>query len=148
VTDGFKPMLQRDIVTRLHNWGACQRGKPGGSMVARETRRSSPYGGQGYKCMTDVVCTMLRDAANGPKGGNRSASRLDFDDSRTIQAAWAKLTIRNQTLLKHHYVLERTWYVICRELDIKHWPPRHFDRELQVARDEIEQRLKIVAAKI
>lgn len=136
-----QPMSERDLITRLFNWGACQRGKPGGSMVARETRRSS-YGGQGYKCMTDVICTMLRDAAHGPRGGSYTSSKLDFDDSRTIQAAWAKLTLRSQTLLKHHYVLERTWYVICRELDIKHWPARHFDKALEGARDEMESFLK------
>lgn len=130
-------MADKDIATRLDNWGLCQRGKGGGSMSTRETRRTSPYGGGGYQCMTDVVCTMMRDAANGPRGGATSQSKLDFDDAATINHAWLKLGVRHRLLLRDLYALGRPPNVICRELSIKHWPASHWKRELRAAQDAI-----------
>jgi hypothetical protein len=133
------PMASMDIVTRLENWGACQRGRSGGAMVARESRRSSPYGGQGYKCMTDVICNMLRLAANGPTGGTHTQSKLDFGDADAINRAWQALAVRHKTILKDLYALNRPVAVICRELDIKHWPATFFKRELLDAQNAIYQ---------
>lgn len=130
-------MEQQDIDSRLDNWGRCQRGKGGGSMSTRETRRVSPYGGQGYKCMTDVICTMMREAANGPSGGPVSQSQLDFEDAATINAAWLKLGVRSKLLLRDFYSLARPVNVICREMSIRHWPASHWKSELATAHDEI-----------
>ena len=137
--DGRKPLMcEQDIAARLINWGMCQRGRSGGAMVARETRRSSPYGGQGYQCMTAVVCGMLKAAAKGPSGGIPTQSRLDFGDASTINLAWQKLSPRHRLLLRDLYVLDRPVYVICRELNIRHWPGIHWNRELAVAQQAIE----------
>lgn len=133
------PMCDRDIATRLDNWGLCQRGRGGGTMSARETRRSSKGGGGGVACMTDVVCTMMRQAANGPPGGAYSQSRLDFIDADTINRAWQRLNKRHQMLLKDLYALGRPVNVICRELDIRHWPASHWKRELNGAQEAIEK---------
>jgi len=126
------------IDRRLENWGHCQRGKGGGSMLTRETRRVSPYGGQGYKCMTDVVCTLMREAASGPKGGPVTQSKLDFDDAATINAAWLILPTRQKLLLRDFYALGRPVNVICREMSIKHWPASHWQRELSAAQAAIQ----------
>lgn len=126
------------IDARLENWGFCQRGRGGGSMSTRETRRTSPYGGQGYKCMTDVVCNLMKEAAYGPKGGAASQAKLDFDDAATINLAWLQLGPRHKTLLRDHYALARPVNVICREMDIKHWPAHHFKRELKAAQDAVD----------
>jgi hypothetical protein len=131
-------MEQPTIEQRLRNWGHCQRGKGGGSMSTRETRRVSPYGGQGYQCMTNVVCTLMREAANGPKGGAATQAKFDFADAATVNAAWLLLGVRHKLLLRDLYVLERPVNVICREMSIKHWPTSHWQRELQAARDAIE----------
>lgn len=129
----------RDIVTRLENWAACQRGRRGGAMVARETRRSSPYGGQGYTCMTDVVCNIMRMAAEGPTGRSSvQSNKLDFDDAATITRAWQRCNIRHKTLLKDFYALGRPPHILCRELSIKHWPASHWNRELRQAQEAIE----------
>lgn len=128
----------RDIATRLENWGACQRGRTGGAMVARETRRSA-YGGSGYTCMTAVVCNIMRMAAEGPTGRSSvQSNKLDFDDSATITRAWQQLKVRHKTLLKDFYALGRPVHILCRELDIKHWPASHWNRELRAAQDAIE----------
>lgn len=129
-------MAARDIATRLENWGMCQRGRGGGSMRSKETR--SGYGGGGYKCMTDVVCTILRDAAKGPRGGSAAQSKLDFGDAATIDRAWSKLGARHRLLLRDLYALGRPVNVICRELSIKHWPAIHWQRELRAAQEAIE----------
>lgn len=134
------PMSDRDIATRLENWGLCQRGRGGGSMRTRETR--SGYGGGGYKCMTDVVCTILRDAAKGPRGGSTAQSKLDFKDAGTINDAWLRLGVRHRLLLRDLYALGRPVNVICRELSIKHWPAIHWQRELRAAQDAIEGKVK------
>jgi hypothetical protein len=132
-------MVDRDIATRLDNWGLCQRGKGGGSMSTRETRRTSPYGGSGYKCMTNVICNLMREAAHGPKGGAAAQSKLDFEDAATINRAWSELAPRFRLLLRDLYALGRPVNVICRELNIKHWPASHWKRELLAAHDAVER---------
>lgn len=131
-------MKEMNIERRLDNWGHCQRGKGGGSMSTRETRRMSPYGGGGYQCMTNVVCTLMREAASGPKGGPVSQSKLDFEDAAAINSAWLQLGARHKLLLRDFYALERPVNVICREMDIKHWPVSHWQRELREAQAAIE----------
>ena len=126
------------IDQRLTNWGHCQRGKGGGAMMTRETRRTSPYGGQGYKCMTNVVCTLMREAASGPVGGQATQSKLDFADAATINAAWLGLPTRQKLLLRDFYALGRPVNVICREMSIKHWPASHWQRELGAAQAAIQ----------
>jgi len=133
------------IEERLENWGHCQRGKGGGAMVARETRSASPYGGQGYKCMTNVICTMMREAAVGPQGGPSSQARLDFADGAIIQAAWLKLGTRHKLLLRDFYVLKTQQHVICRRMEIKHWPTSHWQRELGAAHDAIKSLVEAIA---
>jgi hypothetical protein len=138
-----KPNMEgMSIDKRLENWGYCQRGKGGGSMMTRETRRVSPYGGQGYKCMTNVVCTLMREAASGPVGGAATQSKLDFDDAATINAAWLVLPTRQKLLLRDFYALGRPVNVICRALEIKHWPASHWQRELHAAQAAIESLLE------
>lgn len=107
-------------------------------MSTRETRRASPYGGQGYRCMTDVVCNIIRAAAEGPAGGPASQSQLDFDDAATINRAWSALGPRHRLLLRDLYALARPVNVICRELNIKHWPATHWKRELLAAQEAIQ----------
>lgn len=131
-------MADREIDKRLENWGLCQRGKGGGSMSTRETRRISPYGGGGYQCMTNVVCNLMKEAAQGPTGGPASQAKLDFEDSAVINAAWLKLGVRHKLLLKDFYALGRRSNVICRELSIKHWPASHWQRELRAAQEAIQ----------
>jgi hypothetical protein len=131
-------MEEMEIGRRLENWGHCQRGKGGGSMVTRETRRMSPYGGGGYQCMTNVVCTLMREAASGPVGGAATQSKLDFDDAATINAAWLRMPTRQKLLLRDFYALGRPVNVICREMNIKHWPASVWQRELSEAQAAIE----------
>jgi hypothetical protein len=123
---------------RLANWGLCQRGRGGGAMATRETRRTSPYGGQGYKCMTDVVCTIIRNAANGAPPGKKAAASMDFKDAAIIQRAYAQLSVKHQMLLKNLYVLGQTPNAICRQLSIKHTPGHHWNRALAEAQDAID----------
>ena len=130
-------MAGKEIGKRLDNWGLCQRGKGGGSMSTRETRRVSPYGGGGYQCMTNVICNLMKEAAQGPKGGAASQSKLDFDDAATINDAWSRLEHRHRLLLRDYYALARPVNVICRELSIKHWPATHWQRELLAAQSAI-----------
>lgn len=129
---------RRDIVTRLINWGNCQRGRSGGAMPARETRRSSPYGGQGYKCMTGVVCNIMKEAALGPVGSKTAQSRLDFDDAAKIQRGFQRLHVRYQMLLKNLYVYGQSPNAICRQLSIRHSPGGHWNSALREAQDAIE----------
>ena len=131
------PMAEMDIVTRLENWGQCQRGRTGGAMTARESRRSSPYGGGGYQCMTAVICHMLRMQANAPAGGTYTQSKLDFEDAATLMRAYAVLSVRHKLLLRDLYALGRPVNVICREMDIKHWPAIHWKREIEGAQQAI-----------
>lgn len=132
-----RDISQEGIVVRLENWGSCQRGRSGGAMISKETRNTSPYGGQGYKCMTDVVCTMMRMAANGPSGGHSTQSRFDFMDSGLINDAWKKLGPRHRLLLRDLYVLNRPVHIICHELSIRYWPARHWNLELEAAQSAI-----------
>jgi hypothetical protein len=132
-------MEEQGIERRLENWGYCQRGKGGGSMLTRETRSTSPYGGQGYKCMTNVVCTLMREAAIGPRGGSVSQAKLDFEDAAVIQAVWLTLGPRHKLLLRDFYVLNTQQNVICRAMNIKHWPASHWQRELRAAQDAVQK---------
>lgn len=131
-------VAEQSIDLRLENWGLCQRGKGGGSMSTRETRRMSPYGGSGYQCMTNVVCNLMKEAAHGPKGGAATQAKLDFADASVINEAWAKADVRHKMLLRDFYALGRPVNVICRELSIKHWPAAHWQRELGAAQAAIE----------
>lgn len=131
--------MSKTIVARLLNWGDCQRGRSGGVMTARETRRASPYGGQGYQCMTNVVCNMMKMAAEGAKGGSRLQARLDFIDAAKVQRAYQKMTVRHQLLLKDLYVLGKSPNTICRLLSIKHTPGYHWNSELKAALDAMEK---------
>lgn len=132
-------MTDRGIDTRLENWGLCQRGKGGGSMSTRETRRISPYGGSGYQCMTNVICNLMREAAHGPKGGAASQAKLDFGDAALINAAWLLVGVRHRMLLRDFYALGRPVNVICRELSIQHWPASHWKNELAGAQEAVKK---------
>lgn len=132
-------MADREIDKRLENWGLCQRGKGGGSMSTRETRRTSPYGGGGYQCMTNVVCNLMKEAAYGPAGGAASQAKLDFADAATINSAWLRLDVRNKLLLRDFYALARAPNGICRELSIKLWPASHWQRALRAAQEAIQE---------
>lgn len=132
-----QPVADMGIVARLENWGWCQRGRTGGAMISKETRSTSPYGGQGYKCMTNTVCTIMREAANGPAPSRTAQSRLDFNDAAIIQSAWQKLSIRHQLLLKDLYVFDKAVNTICRQLTIRHTPGHHWNSELKSAQDAI-----------
>jgi hypothetical protein len=134
------PMSDKDIASRLVNWGLCQRGRGGGSMSTRETRRMS-RGGGGLVCMTAVVITLMRQAAHGPAGGATMQSNLDFHDAEVINRAWLRLGVRHKLLLRDLYALGRPVNVICRELSIKHWPASHWQRELLAAQDAIRGKL-------
>lgn len=131
-------IAEASIEKRLENWGLCQRGKGGGSMSTKETRRGSPYGGGGYTCMTNVVCNIMKEAAYGPKGGAASQSKLDFGDASVLNLAWGMLGPRHRLLLRDLYALGRPVNVICRELSIKHWPASHWKRELRTAQEAIQ----------
>lgn len=113
-------------------------------MAARETRCSSPHAGQGYRCMTEVVCSIMRMAAAGPVYNRKISARLDFTDAAEVQDAWRQLGPRHRVLLRDVYVLERAVPTLCRELNIRHWPASHFHRELQNAQEAID---KIVSAR-
>ena len=140
MTTKAKPtLIEQGIVARLENWGWCQRGRSGGAMITKETRSVSPYGGQGYKCMTNTVCNILRAAANGPAPSRTAQSRLDFNDAAIIQAAWQKLSIRHQLLLKDLYVFDKSVNTICRQLSIKHTPGHYWNTELKTAQDAINK---------
>lgn len=130
-------MAQRGIVARLVNWGWCQRGRSGGVMTARETRRSA-YGGGGYTCMTNVVCNIMKEAASGPRPGKTVQSQMDFDDAAKIQRAYQRLSVRHQMLLKNLYVYGQSPNAICRQLSIRHTPGGHWNSALREAQEAIE----------
>lgn len=142
-------MTKAPIRDRLENWGKCQRGgvgAGGGTMRAKETRSASPYGGQGYKCMTGVICNLLATSATGPAGWREARSDanragLDFEDAKLISAAWVRLPERPKSLLKWSYVLNSPPSVVCRKLGIRHWPASHFKQELAAAESEIQKLL-------
>jgi hypothetical protein len=132
------PISEKGIVARLINWGLCYFGRGGGAMSTKETRRVSPYGGQGYVCMTAVACNKMREAANGPKGGRVQQSRLDFQDAAKIERAWTQIGVRHQLILRDLYVLGKSVNTICRQLNIRHTPGIHWNTELAMALDAIE----------
>ncbi len=139
----MKKLGHDDIEGRLINWGLCQRGRGGGTMAAKETRRSPSSGGTGYACMTALVCDMMRMAAMGQIGGAATQSRLDFGDAAVVNAVWIRLAVRHKILLKDVYALGRPVNIICRELDIKHWPASHFKMEMKSAQDAAAKLLDI-----
>jgi hypothetical protein len=139
---------------RLEIWGRFQRGgafKTGGTMSARETRSVSPYGGQGYQCMTAVVCNILASAAAGPAGwseSNRGGAKLNKNqhaDVALITSAWLRLPERPKLVIKHAYVLNSPPVVICRKLLIPFFPASHFKRELDAAELDISKMLDTIA---
>jgi hypothetical protein len=134
-----KDVSGKSIQARLENWGRCQRGATGGGMRAKETRSVSPYGGQGYKCITAVVCNILASGAVGKDGRTSTRSNLDFNDSEVITKAWLQMPDRQKTLLKWVYALNAPVLVICRRLEIRHWPASHFSRELKSAENIIQR---------
>lgn len=123
---------------RLENWGKCQRsgGRPGSGQVmpAKETRRPGS-GGQGYKCMTEVICNGLRMAAEGERAWNGDRSKLDYEDAYKVNAAWVMLKDRQKTMLKLCFVDNEPPNVICRKLNILHWPAEHFKDEFYTSMD-------------
>lgn len=145
-------MINKPIRDRLENWGKCQRGgtsSGGGTMRAKETRSASPYGGQGYKCMTGVICNLLATSATGPSGwretrSDANRSGLDFEDAKLVTDAWVRLPDRPKSLLKLCYILNSPPAVICRRLGIRHWPASHFKHELAVAESEIQKVLDML----
>lgn len=132
---------------RLENWGRFQRGGSralgGSGMHARETRSASPYGGQGYKCMTGVICNLLATSATGPAGWRetgRNATKMtsaEIADAKLITAAYVQLPWRTQSMLKWCYVLNKPTAEICRKLGIRVWPASHFNQELAEAEEAI-----------
>ncbi len=91
--------------------------------------------------MTGVVCNIMRMHAEGPKGGAATQSKLDFSDSATITEAWLICKVRHKTILKDFYALGRPVHILCRELDIKHWPASHWKKELLDAQNSISKLL-------
>lgn len=136
-------MMFSSLKQRLENWGKCQRGGAGGGLVrAKETRSASPYGGQGYKCMTGVICNMLETAATGPAGWRPMKSELlDRDDAKIVTSAWVRLSERPKAILKWCYILNKPPGEICRHLGIRQWPASHFKAELIAAEDAIQKLL-------
>gem|GEM_PF-6989857 len=106
-------------------------------MATRETRSTSPYGGQGYKCMTAVACNLLRIAANGAPPGKKTLASMNFEDAAIIQRAYMQLGVKHQMLLKNLYVLEQAPNAICRQLSIKHTPGHHWNRALAEAQEAV-----------
>jgi hypothetical protein len=115
----------------------------------RETRSTSPYGGQGYKCMTAVVINNMRQAAQGPAAGSRAQSKLDFHDAMIIDRAWQRMGLdqyKHKMLLRDFYVLGHSPNAICRNLDIKPWPTKHWNNALKAAREAVEWQVNKEAA--
>lgn len=117
---------------RLENWGKCQKGGAGGVMSAKETRGPS-MGGGGGGCMTDMVCNIMKMAANGPAGSSRSRSNLDHHDAAVIERAWVRLPIRPKMMLRLCYVLNSSPEYICRAMKIRRRPAAYFVEELRLA---------------
>jgi hypothetical protein len=138
----------KGIRERLENWGKFQRGGSGGGSAvrAKETRTASPYGGQGYQCMTGVICNLLATAANGQTGWKPvSRSTVDVDDAKRITMAFIRLNPRQQSILKWCYVFNAQPQVICRRLGIRAWPASHFLGELRSAENTIQKVLDSIA---
>lgn len=143
-----------NIRDRLENWGRYQRGgnRPGGGgMRAKETRSASPYGGQGYKCMTGVICNVLATSATGPagwretSGGMRSMTSSEIEDAKAVTSAFIRLPARQQSILRWCYVMNAQPAVICRKMGIRQWPASHFKAELFAAESAIEKLLDTVS---
>ena len=136
-------MTERTIKDRLENWAKVQRSgsSGGGAMVARETRGS---GGSGGGCMTDVICTMLRQAANGRTGSSGMRSDADHADAELVNRAWLLMRAEPKALLKWYYVHNKNPSEICRRLEIKHYPRKIFDNALWAAEEAIEATITIM----
>lgn len=138
-------MTERTIKDRLDNWGRCQRGGSGGGvMSAKETRSGS---GSGGGCMTDVICTMMRQAANGRAGSAGIRSDADHADAELINRAWLSMRADPKALLKWYYVHNKNPSEICRRLEIKHYPRKIFENALGAAEDAIEGMIRIMGAR-
>lgn len=127
---------------RLENWGRFQRGGNrvgGGGMRAKETRSASPYGGQGYKCMTGVICNILASSATGPAGWRRGVPMTseEIADAKLVTLAFITLKERSKAILRWCYVQNAQPAVICRKMGISPWPASNFKRELEAAESEI-----------
>lgn len=151
-------MAKNSIRERLENWGMFQRAGThtgGAGMRAKETRSASPYGGQGYKCMTSVICNMLATSATGPAGWRETRhgaamTSEEIADAKLVSGAWVRLSERPKSMLKWCYVLNKPPGEICRHLGIRAWPASHFKAELHAAEvaiakflDNIEKENKI-----
>lgn len=134
-------MTERTIQDRLNNWGKCQRGGSGGAMSAKETRSGS---GSGGGCMTDVICTMMRQAANGGAASSGMRSDADHADAELVNRAWQQLRAEPKALLKWYYVHNKNPSEICRRLEIKHYPRSIFDNALGSAEDAIEGIMRVM----
>lgn len=128
---------------RLENWGKYQRGgnrAGAGGMHAKETRSASPYGGQGYKCMTGVICNILAASATGPAGWQRGGAPMtsvEIADAKLVTLAYITLKERAKDILRWCYVQNAQPAVICRKLGIQAWPASVFKRELEMAEANI-----------
>ena len=111
-------------------------------MSARETRRTNPYGGGGYTCMTDVVCTKMRMAVTGEAGIKRGPGKRDFADSALVNAAWLKLPYIHKMILRDLYVYGHQIVAICRRYDIPVSRGSHWNTALREAQQAIEVKLK------
>ncbi len=140
--------MRLSLKDRLENWGKYQRGgnRPGaGGMRAKETRSASPYGGQGYKCMTGVICNILATSAVGASGwketrsGTAAMSSAEIADAKLVTLAYITLKQRAKDVLRWCYVLNAQPAVICRKLGIQPWPASAFKRELETAEAEISK---------
>lgn len=132
-------MTERTIKDRLNNWATVQRGGGGGPMAAKETRSGS---GSGGGCMTDVICTMMRQAANGGAASPGMRSDADHADAELVNRAWLLMRAEPKALLKWYYVHNKNPSEICRRLEIKHYPRKVFDNALGAAEDAIEVLLR------
>lgn len=120
-------------------------------MRAKETRSASPYGGQGYKCMTGIICNVLATSATGPAGwretrkDSRAMVTAEIEDAKAVTAAWVRLPERQKSMLRWCYVLNKPPAEICRRLGIRQWPASHFKAELFAAENAIEKELFAVS---
>jgi hypothetical protein len=135
---------------RLENWGKYQRGgnrAGAGGMHAKETRSASPHGGQGYKCMTGVICNILATSATGPSGWRQSVPMTseEIADAKLVTLAYITLKDRAKDVLRWCYVLNAQPAVICRKLGIQPWPASNFKRELEAAEDGIAKVLDSIS---
>lgn len=137
-------MTLLSLKDRLENWGRYQRGgnrAGAGGMRAKETRSASPYGGQGYKCMTGVICNILATSATGPSGWKQTTpmTSAEISEAKLVTLAYITLKERSKEMLRWCYVLNAQPAVICRKIGIPTWPASNFKRELETAEAEISK---------